>query len=471
VPASHRRRGLQPDEIIDVRIASIAPFLALVATLAQPCAAEIVPTGDAASFTLANGLQVVVVPDHRTPVVTHMVWYRVGSADEPPGKSGIAHFLEHLMFKGTARNPAGRFSKTLATIGGQENAFTSVDYTSFFQRVAPQNLATVMDFEADRMTGLTLSEENVASERNVVLEEWNQVAGNVPAARLGEQVGAALYLNHPYGKPVIGWHHEIEQLNREDALAFYRRFYTPNNAVVVVAGDVTPDEVKTLAEATYGKVAPRAEIGPRHRPQEPEPSAIRHVTLADPKVAQPSLQRAYLVPSLTSGKPGDAAALEVLAQVLGAPSTGRLYRSLVVEHEIATDAGSWYQGQALDPTRFGIFATPRPGVELTQLEDAIDAVIAGLADKGVGADEVSRAKTRMIADYIYAQDNQAAMARLYGSALTTGQTLADLQARPDRLRAVTPDQVTEAARRFLDKRRSVTGYLVKDASHREDKRS
>jgi zinc protease len=443
--------------------------MALAGMVASPCSAEIASAAGAAGFTLDNGLQVVVIPDHRTPVVTHMIWYRIGAADEPPGKSGIAHFLEHLMFKGTARNPAGRFSKTLATIGGQENAFTSSDYTSYFQRVTPQNLATVMDFEADRMTGLILSEDNVASERKVVLEEWNMVSGNVPAARLGEQIAAALYLNHPYGKPVIGWHHEIEQLNREDALAFYRRFYTPNNAILVVAGDVTPDEVRALAEQTYGKVAPRAEIGPRLRPQEPEPSAIRHVTLADPRVAQPSLQRAYLVPSLTSGKPGEAAALEVLAQILGGGATGRLYRALIVDQELASDAGSWYQGLALDATRFGVFATPRPGVELAQLEDALDGVIAAVADKGVAPEEVARAKTRMIADYVYAQDNQAAMARMYGSALTTGLTLDDVRARPDRLRAVTADQVQEVARRFLDKRRSATGYLVKDAGRHEDK--
>ncbi|HLN07892.1 MAG TPA: pitrilysin family protein, partial [Xanthobacteraceae bacterium] len=271
-------------------------------------------------------------------------------------------------------------------------------------------------------------------------------------------------------KPVIGWHHEIEQLNREDALAFYRRFYTPNNAVLVIAGDVTPDEVRTLAEQTYGKVAPRAEVGSRLRPQEPEPSAIRHVTLTDPRVAQPGLQRAYLVPSLTSG-PGEAPALEMLAQVLGGGATGRLYRALVVDQGLASDTGAWYQGLALDATRFGVYATPRPGVELTQLEDALDGVIATIVDEGVKADEVARARTRMIADYVYTQDNQAAMARMYGSALTTGLTLDEVRARPDRLRAVTADQVHEVARRFLDKRRSATGYLVKDAGHHEDKRS
>ena len=253
-------------------------------------------------FTLDNGLEVVVIPDHRTPVVTHMIWYKVGSADEEAGKTGLAHFLEHLMFKGTEKNPQGRFSQVLATVGGQENAFTTADYTGYFQRIAREYLPTVMEAEADRMTGLVLNDENVLPERDVVLEEYNMRVANSPEARLGEQVTAALYLNHPYGRPVIGWRPEIEKLNREDALAFYRRFYTPNNAVVVIAGDVTAEEVRPLVEKTYGKVAKRTDIGPRQRPQEPPPAAVRQVTLADPRVAQPSMQRSYLVPSSTTAK-------------------------------------------------------------------------------------------------------------------------------------------------------------------------
>src|SRR5215471_16857619 len=224
-----------------------------------------------ATFTLPNGLQVVVIQDHRTPVVTQMIWYKVGSADETPGKSGLAHFLEHLMFKGTKLNPAGKFSQTLAAIGGQENAFTSSDYTGYYQRVAKEHLPMIMEFEADRMTGLVLTEDNVRPELNVVLEEQNMRVANSPASRLGEDVAAALYLNHPYGRPVIGWRHEIEKLTREDALEFYARFYTPNNAVVVIAGDVTGDEIKALAEKTYGKVARVAEVPPRARPREPVP--------------------------------------------------------------------------------------------------------------------------------------------------------------------------------------------------------
>jgi zinc protease len=315
----------------------------------------------------------------------------------------------------------------------------------------------MMALEADRMTGLVLSEANVVPELKVVLEEYNMRVANSPDARLGEQIAAALFLNNPYGRPVIGWRHEIETLTREDALAFYRRFYTPNNAVVVIAGDVTAEEVKALAEKTYAQVPRVADIKPRARPQEPPPVAPRTVMLADPRVAQPSMQRAYLVPSYaTSAK--DAAALEVLAHVMGSGQTSRLYRALVVERRIATNAGGFYQGSALDHTRFGVYATPQPGIAFP----AIDDVIADLVKNGVAAEDLDRAKTRMIADAVYAQDNQAALARWYGVALTTGTTVDDVKAWPERIRAVTAEDVREAARTWLDRRRSVTGYLVKE---------
>jgi zinc protease len=451
------------------------PFAALAvaaATASAPPSRGGTDVGNNVShFTLANGLDLVVIPDRRTPVVTHMIWYKVGSADETAGKSGIAHFLEHLMFKGTAKHPAGQFSRTVSKLGGQENAFTSTDYTGYFQRTSREYLPTLMEFEADRMTGLVLSDDVVLPELQVVLEEQNMRVANNPGARLGEQVVAALYLNHPYGRPVIGWRHEIEQLNREDALAFYRRFYTPNNAVVVVAGDVTAAEVKTLAESTYGKVKPLGPVGARLRPKEPIPQAVRHVTLADPRVAQPSLQRSYLVPSYATAQPGEAEALDVLAHVLGSGSTSRLYRTLVAEKGIATSAGAWYQGSALDLSRLGVYATPKPGVTLPQLEDAMDAAIAVIADEGISVSELERAKTRMIADVVYDQDNQATLARWYGTALTTGMSVESVRTWPDRIRTVTADAVRAAARQFLDKRRSVTGYLMKEAARQEEKRS
>lgn len=425
---------------------------------------------DVSHFKLANGLEVVVIPDHRTPVVTHMMWYKVGAADEEPGKSGLAHFLEHLMFKGTKKNPAGRFSQVVGTIGGQENAFTSSDYTGYYQRVARDKLKLMMEFEADRMTGLVLTDEVVKPELNVVLEEQYQRVANNPSSKLGEEVQAALYLNHPYGRPVIGWRHEIEKLTRDDALEFYRKYYTPNNAILVVAGDVTAEDVKRLAEETYGKIARRSEPPPRKRPQEPEQRSVRTATLADPRVAQPSLQRSYLVPSLNTAKSGQAEALEVLAHILGTGANSRLHRTLVVEKQLAVSAGAWYQGSALDDTRFGIAATPRPNVTLPQLETAIDAVIGEIADKGVTAEELERAKTRLVADVVYAQDNQATLARWYGTALTTGSSVELIRTWPDRVRAVTAEQVREAAQTWLQKTRSVTGYLVKEIT-REEKRS
>jgi zinc protease len=457
--------------VLNRNLITIAALAIAAATSSTPGVAGTDPSQEVSHFTLANGLELVVIPDHRTPVVTHMVWYKVGSADETPGKSGLAHFLEHLMFKGTAKHPAGQFSRMLSTLGGQENAFTSSDYTGYFQRASREYLPTLMEFEADRMTGLVLSDDVVRPELQVVLEEQNMRVANNPAARLSEQVDAALYLNHPYGRPVIGWRREIEQLDRDDALAFYRRFYTPNNAVVVVAGDVDAAEVKKLADETYGKVEPRVAIGPRMRPQEPVPVAVRQVTLADPRVADPSLQRSYLVPSYATAKPGEAEALDVLAQVLGNGSTSRLYRTLVAEKDLATDAAAYYQGSALDPSRLGLHASPRPGVTLPQLEEAVDGVLAAIVDQGITAEELERAKTRMIADVVYDQDNQATLARWYGTALTTGMSVDSVRTWPERIRAVTADAVHAVARQYLDKRRSTTGYLVKDAARQEEKRS
>jgi zinc protease len=452
--------------------ADIAHAQSASGQLPQQAAQETAAPQRPATFTLANGLQVVVIPDHRTPVVTQMIWYKVGSADETPGKSGLAHFLEHLMFKGTSNHPAGEFSKTVIRIGGNENAFTSTDYTGYYQRVPRDQLAKMMSFEADRMTGLTLKTEEVLPERDVVLEEYNMRIANSPDARLSEQIMAALYLNHPYGRPVIGWHQEIEKLNREDALAFYKRFYAPNNATLVIAGDVTADEIRPMVEQAFGPVAAQPEIpAKRVRPQEPTPAGPRTVTLADPRVEQPSVRRYYLVPSATGGAT-DSDALDVLAQVLGGGNNSLLYRALVVDKPLAVSATAWYQGTAVDATQFAIAASPKPGVEFTQIEQTIDAVLAEVAQNGVTAEPLERAKVQLIAEAVYAQDNQSALAQWYGAALTVGLTVDGVIDWPRRIRAVTATQVRDAARTWLDKKRSVTGYLIKEtAPRREEKRS
>jgi len=407
---------------------------------------------------LGNGLEIVVIEDHRAPVVTHMIWYRNGSADDPPGKSGIAHFLEHLMFKGTKKHPQGKFSELIADLGGQENAFTSNDYTAYFQRVAKEHLSVCMDYEADRMKNLVLSDEEVSPERDVVLEERRMRTESDPSEQLGEALQAALFTQHPYGRPIIGWSHEIESLDRADALAYYDRFYTPENAILVVAGDVEAAGVVRLAEKYYGPIAARGAPPERFRPHEPEPRAHRLVTLADEKVEQPTQQSIFLVPSYKSAAPGEAESLEVLAHLLGGGHTSLLFKTLVIEDKLAVTVGAHYQGTSVDDTRFYVFAVPAEGVSLERLDAAIDAVIARAA-RGVPESDVQRAKNRLVAEAIYAQDNQATLARWYGSSLAAGLSLEDVAQWSERIEAVRAEDVKKAVR-WLDKRRGVTGFLL-----------
>ena len=416
------------------------------------------------SFVLDNGMKVVVIPDHRTPVATHMVWYKVGAADEPEGKSGIAHFLEHLMFKGTEKFPGSTFSDVVSRIGGSENAFTSQDYTAYFQRVAKEHLATVMEMEADRMSGLRLVDEVVLPERDVVLEERRSRIENDPSAQLGEKMDREIYPNHPYGIPIIGWRDEIAALGKEDAIDFYNRFYTPANAILIVAGDVTPEELRTLAEKTYGKVKERAVVAKRARPQEQPRTAQGRVELVSAQVGLESFRLSFPVPSYSTAEPGEGAVLDVLADVLGGGATSVLYQELVVRQGIAANVGAFYQGSAYDPSRFMIYASPTPNVTLEQLEAAILAVIETFKAAAPDAADVERTKTSLIAEAVYAQDNQATLARIYGVALTTGQTIEEVQAWPSEVQAVTPEAVVEAARRHLDVSQSVAGFLRKAAS-------
>ncbi|HSP24908.1 MAG TPA: pitrilysin family protein [Saliniramus sp.] len=416
---------------------------------------------DIASFTLENGLDVVVVPDHRVPVVTHMIWYRNGSADDPIRHSGIAHFLEHLMFKGTEKHPAGEFSKVVSALGGQENAFTSYDYTAYYQRVAREHLETMMEFESDRMANLSLDPAVVAPERDVVLEERRMRVETDPGAQLSEAMAAALYVHHPYGIPIIGWMHEIETLDREHALTYYKRFYTPENAILVVAGDVEPDDVRALAERTYGKIAPHGARPQRVRPFEPEPRAMRRVAVADPRVEQPLMQRMYLTPSAVTGEGRDAVALEVLAELIGGGPTSYLYRKLVLERGIAVNAGSWYMSSSVADTRCAVYAVPTAEVSLEQLEEVVEFAIANIAAEALDEKAIERAKTRLIAETVYAADSQSSLARLYGSALAIGETIEAIQKWPSEIDAVTREDLVSVAERFLIPRRSVTGQLRK----------
>lgn len=425
--------------------------------LATPLVAEEVTT-----FSLDNGMDVVVIEDHRAPVATHMVWYRVGAADEPAGTSGIAHFLEHLMFKGTETVAPGEFSATVAAQGGSDNAFTSWDYTAYFQRVAADRLDLMMQMEADRMRNLRLTEEDVVTERQVILEERSQRTDSDPGALLGEQRMAAQYMNHPYGIPIIGWRHEMEQLDREDALAFYREYYAPNNAILVVAGDVDPEAVRAMAETHYGPLAPTPGLPPRVRPSEPPQLAERRLSLSDPRVAQPYVLRSYLAPERNSGAQDKAAALTVLAELLGGSgNTSVLAKALTFENPKATYVSAFYDGTSMDAATFGLVIVPVPGVTLDEAEAAMDATIAQFLKDGVDQAAFDRIKTQIRAAQIYGKDNVDGLARKYGEALAIGLTVEDIQSWPEVLQAVTPEEVMAAAAEVLDRRRAVTGHLVK----------
>lgn len=411
------------------------------------------------TFTLANGMQVVVIPNHRAPIVVHMVWYRVGAADDPPGKSGIAHFFEHLMFKGTKSVPPGQFSRIVARNGGNDNAFTAHDYTAYYQKVARDKLELVMRLEADRMTNLVLTDAEVLPERDVVLEERRSRTDNSPAAQLYEQSRAALYLKHPYRNPVIGWKQEIEKLSTADALRFYRTHYVPNNAILIVAGDVTAAALRPLAEKYYG-VIPRGPEIRRTRAVEPFHYAARTVRMKSPRVGQPSWSRTYTAPAYANAEGNEAYALQVLAEIMGGGATARLYRKLVVEQGIATSAGVWYSPDRLDIGGFGISASPRPGGDYRKVAAAALAEIARLLKDGVTEKEVARATRNMQASAIYARDSLRAGPNIFGRALTTGRTVADVEAWPERIAAVTAAEVNAAARRVLKEANSVTAILL-----------
>jgi zinc protease len=416
---------------------------------------------NATTFNLDNGLQVIVIPDRRAPVITQMLWYRVGSADEPVGQSGIAHFLEHLMFKGTQKVADGEFAKFVAEVGGRDNAFTSTDYTAYFQRFAKQHLRTMMDYESDRMTNLVLTEAQLVLERDVILEERRSRVEDNPGAKLREAVSAALYLNHPYGRPVLGWAQEMATLNLPDTMAFYRKHYAPGNAILVITGDVDLPNLRQLIDQTYGQIAAVGAIEPRKRPVEPIHRARRVISLSDENVRQRSVQIRFLVPSSASADGNDASALNVLANILGGGTVSRLHKQLVLKEERAANVGAGYSGGGLDYGSFSLFARPVEGQELAELGELVEAELDLIRNDGVTIEEVDRAKRSMIASTIYAQDSQRGLANYFGAALSTGLTLEQAQRLPDRIDAVTADDVQRVARTWLRPTHSILAYLLR----------
>lgn len=433
------------------------------------CAALLALAGGEASakvfsptvFKLANGLELVVIEDHLAPVVTQMVWYRTGAADEDAGHSGIAHFLEHLMFKGTPTVPAGEFSKIVARNGGEDNAFTYYDYTAYFQTIRVDRLELIMKLESDRMQNLSLTDDQVYPERDVIVEERRQRIDSSPEARLVEAMRYSLLANSPYGRPAIGWKQEMEALTTADAVAWYKKWYTPGNATLIVVGDVKPDDVKALADKYYG-VIPSHPVPERIRSQiAPLSGADRRITLRDGNIHQPNFIRMYVAPNYSAKTRKQALALEVFDVIFGTGTTSRLYQTLAVKLKVATGASSSYDDTAIDPIAYDISASPAPGKDVADVEKGVDMVIQTLLKNGVTEAEVADAKTRLEAQAILARDSLSGPAHSIGEALATGQTIDDVENWPDNIAAVTTADVNEAMRGVLGPDgASVTGWLL-----------
>ncbi len=435
-------------------------FLCNCFDLTRPASGKVF---DPSYFRLKNGLQVVVISDHRMPVVTQMVWYKVGSADEPEGLSGLAHFLEHLMFKGTKNFAPGAASKIISKIGGNENAFTGRDFTAFYQTVAPNHLSVVMNIEADRMVNLELEEDDVVSERSVVIEERLTRTDSKDSALWREQTNASMYLTYPYRNPIIGWADQIPKLSKENALEFYHKWYVPNNAVLIIAGDITFGKVKRLVNQYYAPLKRRA-LPKRLRVQEIPHLAERRLTMRSAQIRQARWNRQYLAPNYSYGKTDSTYALQVLTEVLGGGTTSRLYQSLVVDSKVATAAGSWYNANQLGPSVFGFYGTPSLGNNVEIIEDAIDQEIRRVLREPIADAEISAAIKRLSRSAILARDSITAPARIIGEALLTGRNVEQIEAWPLHIAAVSAEQIMLAAKEIFVSKKSVTSILLPKTS-------
>jgi zinc protease len=426
-----------------------------------PALAKLLGVGrrPAESFMLANGLQVVVLPSRRGPIVTQVVIYKIGSADEAFGRTGVAHFLEHMMFKGTASIGPTEFSRTISRNGGRDNAFTDFDVTAYHQTIASDRLELIMRMEADRMANLRIVDKELTPERQVVLEERRMRTDNVPAALLDEAVREQLFGRHrAYGMPVIGFVDDIKKLSVGDLAAFYRKYYTPNNAVLIVAGDTTPQAVATLAERYYGPI-PSRPVELRRRPAEGAAGLPQRVIRADARVVESDWSRDYLAPSFRAGETKYAHALQVLARLFGGSETSRLWRAMVVDAKFALSASTSYNPSSLGLSSFGVNVHPAPQRTVPEIESAVADQMKKLLDGGVTVEEVERAQNQLLAAAIYSQDSMASGPRLYGAVLSTGGSMADIDNWPQRIAAVTPADVLAAARQVWRDDGAVTSLL------------
>ncbi|WP_246524108.1 M16 family metallopeptidase [Neoroseomonas eburnea] len=421
------------------------------------------PLFGAAQWRLANGLEVVFVENRRAPVVAQYLFYAAGGAEDPAGRSGVAHFLEHMMFKGSPNVPSGELSRRVAREGGNDNAFTSRDVTAYYQQVEASRLPMIMAMEADRFAAALIPADQLESERRVVLEERRQRTDSSARARFQEAFRAALWGPQTWpGRPIIGWEDEIRAITRDDITGFHARFYAPANATLVVAGAVAEAELRALAEEHYGKVPPRA-AATRDRARAPEAPHEPRLIRREPTAREALFLRAWMAPSLTAGETRHALPLEALAHLLGGGQGSRLHAALV-ETGLAVSAGAGYDGEAAGETEFTIWAVPRRGVTPERLEQEAAAVVARLLQDGPTEEEVARSTRQLSAGALLSLDSFGAAPRMLGGVLAIGLPAEVVEFWPARLRAVTRPQVAAAARAVLGRDADTVGWLLPEAA-------
>jgi zinc protease len=413
---------------------------------------------DFETLTLDNGLQVIIVPNHRAPVVFHSLWYKVGSGDSPSDKTGIAHFVEHLMYKGTNKFPKDAYKQTINKLGGEQNASTTWDRTVFFVTLAKEYLTKVMELEADRMTNLAFPAEEFEKERLVVLQERNQRTEAIPEGRLGEATNASVFWQHPYGKPIIGFKKHIEQYTIPDVKEFYTKWYAPNNAILVIAGDITLAEIKPLINKYYAPIKKKV-LPIRQRLEEPDHSnATAKVEIRDTQLKSMFFERFYKAPNHRTSNVQKESALILLADILGNETNGRLHKALVEQQKTAHSAAASYLGYLLDPYSFIITATPVNAIDFVSLEAAVEAEVQRLIANGVTDQELALAKKEYLLQFRYNHDSLSAIAEFIGENMAHGYSLAEIQNTMAIIEKVTPAEVNSAAKEILGTPATVVSY-------------
>ena len=424
------------------------PFRSAIVALALICIGTPASAATVAQRTLPNGMTIIVKEDHRSPVAVSMVWYRAGSMDEVSGTTGVAHMLEHMMFKGTKKVPAGEFSRTIARAGGRENAFTSRDYTAYYQQLHKSKLPVALELEADRMTNLSFAEEEFTKESKVVMEERRSRTDDNPHSQLQEQLMATIYISHPYRSPVVGWMNDLQNMQLADARGWYEKWYAPNNATLVVAGDVKAEEVFALAEKLFGPI-PAHMMPERKIHIEPRQFGIKRITVKAP-AELPYLVMAYHAPVLRDvEKDWEPYALFVLNGILDGNDASRLNRELVRKSRVANSANSSYDLINRGPALFFLDGVPAEGKTVTDVEAALREQIRLLVEQGVSDDELQRVKAQVTASQVYARDSVYYQAMRIGMLQTIGLPFDSSDRQVKKLQEVTADQVREVARKYL----------------------